>query len=353
MAKKRNLEEIKEKLYNKYPDQMFDFSEYKNTTTPIRVIDPEYGEWFPTVRNLLRKKRKCRKREIAERTHQVIPVDEVEHRISNIHGNIVFLDKTTYINSSTKCRFFDRDFGEFWMIPTHVFNGSGHSNRGKLKRVKGRILPITEVKKRLYEVHGDSVIIDEDTYVSMYKKATFIHEDFGEWEATPDNVITKGSSHPAYAKEKTKLTFLKNYGVSNPSQNKDIFDRITKSRWRKLYLNHWKTGKQLTCISSYEYAVVKVLNERKINFDWQIKFILEDDVIYFVDLYLVDIDKYVEIKGYFFSEKNKWKWETFHSIYKNSEIWFKDEVCLFTGKKEYWIKKEFRYEWEKNNKRHI
>lgn len=239
------------------------------------------------------------------------------------------------------------------MIPTHVFNGSGHSNRGKLKRVKGRILPITEVKKRLYEVHGDSVIIDEDTYVSMYTKATFIHEDFGEWEATPNNVITKGSSHPAYTKEKTKLTFLENYGVSNPAQNKDIFDRITKSRWRKLYLNHWKTGKQLTCISSYEYAVVKALNERKINFDWQIKFILEDGVIYFVDLYLVDIDKYVEIKGYFFSEKNKWKWEAFHSIYKNSEIWFKDEVCLFTGKKEYWIKKEFRYEWEKKNKRYI
>lgn len=61
MAKKRNLEEIKEKLYNKYPDQVFDFSEYKNTTTPIRVIDPEYGEWFPTVSNLLRKKESAEK----------------------------------------------------------------------------------------------------------------------------------------------------------------------------------------------------------------------------------------------------------------------------------------------------
>ncbi len=353
MPAKIDPKEIKKKLIKMYPDQIFDFSEYQNIHSKIRAIDSEYGEWFPTVNNLLQKKRVCRKRYLAERPKPIIPIEEVRKRVHNTHGGEVKICAETYIDISTKCKFIDKDFGEFWMIPQHVCNGHGHRDRGKQKQIKQQQLPVSELRERLYKQHGDTVKIDITTFQGLYHKAKFIHKKYGVWWANPSNVIEKGSSHPDGGRERMEATCMKNYGVKNAIQNKNILMKVQKSLWRSITLKHWKDGKELNCISSYEYAVVRYLNKNKINFKWQIKFDLSNGWVYFVDLYLPDRDKYIEIKGYFFSERNKMKWEIFHEMYANSEIWFEKEVTDFVGKTNYKIKKEFKEAWNEKVKRHL
>lgn len=350
MPTKVDLGVIKIKLMKMYPDQIFDFSNYKDTHSKIRVIDPDYGEWSPTVHNLLQKKRVCRKRYLAERPKRIIPLKEVKKRVYNIYKDEVKICDETYTDVSTKCKFIDKDFGEFWMIPKHVCNGHGHKKRGLKKLTKLMLLPISELKERLYGQHGDEVKIDESTFKGLYHRAKFIHKKYGEWWAIPNNVIKLGSSHPAGGRDRIERTCLKKFGTKNAIQNKDIFVKAQKSLWRAVQLKHWKDNRAINCISSYEYAIVKKLNEDRINFDWQIKFILPDDIVYFIDLYLPDDDLYVEIKGYFFSERNKMKWETFHKLYSNSEIWFEKEVTNFVGEKAHIIKKEFKKDWNEKIK---
>ena len=352
MPKKYSLDIIEAILTKQYPDQVFDFSRYENTSSKIKVIDSKYGEWFPSVKNLLSKKRKCRKRQIAESSQKKrISINEAKRRINKIHKGFVVLDDITYIDAKTKCRFIDKEFGEFWMIPRHVFNGSGHKKRGILKQIQSSILPIDEVKIRLKAIHGNEIKIDTTTYCGMYNRARFIHKKYGNWWATPNNVIEKVSSHPDGSKKRSIATSLKKYGTANPMQNINVFKKASRSRWKTVTLFHWKTNDEVICMSSFEYAIVNYLNNNKIDYSWQIKTILSNGMVYFIDLYLKEDDKFIEIKGYFFSEKSKLKWELFHRERKNSEIWFVDKISTFVSKNQGIIKKEFKDAWSKKVKR--
>jgi len=347
--KRIKLEELKKRLYKIYPDQIFNFENYKNTSSKIELTDPIYGKWTPTIKNLLSKKRKCTKRYLNERIELKLTKKQIKDKIFKVHKGLIKIDINSYINTATKCKFIDIDFGEFYMTPQHVFQGSGHKSRGILKQIKSQQLPLNEVKKRLSKIHNGDITIIDNTYNGMYHKATFIHKKYGNWEALPNNVIYKKSSHPSGGLRKQINTCLKNYGTKHPLQNKKIFYKVIKSRWRRVIINHWKTNEELVCISSYEYAVIYYLNKNKIDFDWQIKKILSNDMVYFVDLYLKNEDLYIEIKGYFFSEKNKLKWELFHASNKNSEIWFINKISELTSKSKYIIKKEFDIEHKKQH----
>ncbi|KKL60002.1 hypothetical protein LCGC14_2209700, partial [marine sediment metagenome] len=46
-------------------------------------------------------------------------------------------------------------------------------------------LSIDEIKTRIKNIHGNQVVIDEDTYINTYIKARFIDKDYGEWWACP------------------------------------------------------------------------------------------------------------------------------------------------------------------------
>lgn len=89
---------------------------------------------------------------------------------------------------------------------------------------------------------------------------------------------------------------------------------------------HWKTGRSIACQGGYEVAVVNWLNREKIDYDWQIVFKMPDGSSYRIDLYLCDIDKFVEIKGFWRTERSKEKWDWFHATYPNSELWMKSEL---------------------------
>lgn len=336
MPAKLKLEEVKVLLNNLYPEQLFIQDDYKDTRSKIKAIDPIYGEQFPTVHNLMSKHRK----HPLNRTASLLPLHEVKKQIFKVHKDNVVIDENTYVNKTIKCRFIDKDFGEFFMSPQHVCHGSGHKERGKLNQIKLQLLPIKEVVCRLKEIHGDTVIIDESTYSGMYKKAKFIHKIYGEQFAIPHNVL-KGSSHPQGQHKKSIESSIKKYGTKSPMQNIDVFRKASKNRNKKIILKHQKTNDDIVCTSSYEYTVANYLNEHKIDYDQQIKIQLTDDMVYYIDLYLKKENKYIEIKGIFQSKKNELKQNMFNKHNKNSELWKIKDIVSLVGKKYYWIYKDY------------
>jgi hypothetical protein len=86
-------------------------------------------------------------------------------------------------------------------------------------------------------------------------------------------------------------------------------------------LYHWRTGEELICVGSYEVKTVEYFNKNKIYFQWQSEtFTLPNKKTYRPDAFLIQENKWIEIKGYFRNDaKEKWGW--FHSNHPNSELW--------------------------------
>jgi hypothetical protein len=302
MGKKLTIEEVKEKIKKIHGNEVkLVESSYINMKTKCKFIDENYGIFEEHPDNVINKKTKCMKRFVQS---QKTPIEEIKNKIFKIHGDIITIDESTYINILTKSRFVDKDYGEWWTAPNNVINKKcSHPKRGMLKNAIKQRFAIEKVKENLFKVHGDIVILDESTYVNMQTKCRFIDKDYGAWWATPNNII--------YWKKGHKLRgYLKQIKSSN---------NITLKY-------NWETGEEVICKASYESKVVDRWNKEKERFRWQIPFEnKEEKYTYFIDAYLPDKDIYVEIKGYFRKDALE-KWEWFHKEHPNSELW--DKVKL-------------------------
>ncbi len=121
---------------------------------------------------------------------------------------------------------------------------------------------------------------------------------------------------------KARQTNLDRYGVDHPSKDREIALKTARARNKSTIKYHWDTGEELVCVASYETRTVDYLNSNKINFQWHPKtFTLSTGRRYTPDLYLVDEDLWIEIKGYFLDLSFE-KWTEFHNeIHPNSELW--------------------------------
>lgn len=237
-----------------------------------------------------------------------------------------------------------------------------------------RKITIEKIKKRIFNVHGNNVIIDESTYYSADKKARFIDVTYGEWWAqvkgvctgrrhtdfkyvnfkkskllTLDKLATKINSvhngvvkiadNQKYINSHKKMIFIdRDYGewIAQPYSvlaghchpRRGHHNRCSSSR-RSTILMHWKTGDNIVCVGSYERKVVEFLNVNKIDFEWQIPKTMPSGKTYYVDLFLKEANVWVEIKGTWKrnnGEISKAKWEWFHSEHPNSMLWMKDQL---------------------------
>lgn len=131
-----------------------------------------------------------------ERKRNRLSIHEIVKRLPNY----ITLDTSTYINTTTKARFIDKDYGEFWMTPNKLFNGRNHKLRSK-EIVKSKLsLSVDDIKKRLPDV----LELDATSYVNRNIKARFIDKEYGEFWALPKCVL-RGSKHPK-RKNITKLS---------------------------------------------------------------------------------------------------------------------------------------------------
>ena len=140
------------------------------------------------------------------------------------------------------------------------------------------------------------------------------------------NVKFKGSWCRICAKQKRRNTNIERYGVGCTSQVAEFALKQAKSSNHCFVLFHWKTNKELICKGSYEKLVVEYLNKNHIEYFWQSEvFQLPNERTYRPDLFLIEDQKWIEIKGYM-REKSKQKWDWFHKEYPTSELWDKRKL---------------------------
>lgn len=311
-VKRLTIEDIKKQLHEKHGDSIdIDVNTYVNSGIKARFIDKDYGEWWALPYNVCysgtRHPSRARK---SQAIKNLISIDEILLRIKNKHADIVTLDTSSYVNLSTKAKFIDKDYGEWYALPQNVTSGHGHPKRGHTKGVDSRL-----IQERIHKIHEGFVVLDENSYIDMKSKARFIDKDYGEWFVNPGSVVT-GRGHPARAAKKS-----------------------AKTRKKHPCVVHWKTGELCYSDSSWEYATLLWLNENKYDFDWQVVFetnLLSKKGInlkYFIDLFIKSgpfKNVYVEIKGTWKRSHHdgtgKLKWDWFQSTHQNSQLWMKDKL---------------------------
>lgn len=55
--------------------------------------------------------------------------EAIQARVMKAHDNLVVLDQNTYTNITSKAKFIDKEYGEWWALPSNVVKGSGHPQR--------------------------------------------------------------------------------------------------------------------------------------------------------------------------------------------------------------------------------
>lgn len=125
---------------------------------------------------------------------------------------------------------------------------------------------------------------------------------------------------------KRKQTCLEKYGVESPLQKLEIAIKQAKSSNNSTIKFHWKTNEELVCQGSYEAKTVDYLNANKINFEWQPKtFTMPNGKTYRPDLYLIDQDVWVEIKGWMRKDAQE-KWDWFKTQFPTAELWDRNKL---------------------------
>lgn len=91
------------------------------------------------------------------------------------------------------------------------------------------MLSLEEVKNRIKQIHGDVVVLDEETYVNTNIKCRFIDKDYGPWWVFPKNILYNRQGHWSRRSEKTKQTCLEKYGVDTVLNTKEIRKKALKN----------------------------------------------------------------------------------------------------------------------------
>lgn len=275
-----------------------------------------------------------------------LSIEEIKIKLYQIHGDVVLLDEPTYIDTKTKCRFVDIDYGEWWSTPNNVIHQKkGHKRRGikksqetmislygapfglQSKKIREKInkskrYTIEEIRHILFQKYNDLIIIKESEYVDAHTLCTFIDKQYGPWLSRLSNIIS-GHGHPLRGQAQAKITNIERYGDEYPVRNPIVYKKHLRSCNNVFSLIHWNTQKELLCKGSYEREVVIWLNSNKIKFLWQPKsFKTPIGREYTPDLYLTDKNLWIEIKGWLNRNpisKEKWLW--FHKEHPNSELW--------------------------------
>ena len=295
-------------------------------------------------------------------------IDKVKDAIKEIHGDIITIDESTYIGMDGRCRFIDKEFGEWFSCPDKIINRrQGHKQRSAEKAKKtflfnyGVDSPIKDkniknkIKQTCLEKYGvdnpakneevrnkmsvsmQQTCKDDITVVQKRKDTCF--ERYGvdnplknyDFKKKAQITLMKnfGVIVPAKSEiimESMKNTCLERYGTQNAMKNHEIAANNARSQGRAKILRHWKTNDELTCIGSYETKTVEYLNRNTIDFKWQSQtFKMPSGKTYRPDVYLVVEDKWIEIKGYFRKDAQE-KWDWFSKEHINSELWDKHRL---------------------------
>ncbi len=314
MSRKNTLQEVKNFIEEQYPQSIVLSTIYTCNSSKLKISCPFAHIFYMSLKDLRRGNRCPICRGINQSRKQTLNFDFVKNRILQKHPFCEILSdiyenyRTPITIKCEKGHFFQNDYD-------HIINaGQWCSECSPSKQ-----LTLTHVIGIIKEKHPHCKI-HLQKYVNNRTKFPIICENGHEFMTNASN-IKMGYWCNKCKNLKTRATCIKKYGVDNPSKQIDIILKIAKRVNLSTLKTHWKTGRKIVCVGSYEAKTVDYLNSNRVDYEWQPKvFNLSKNKTYLPDLYLVKENLWVEIKGYFRKDAQE-KWEEFRTIQINSQLW--------------------------------
>jgi hypothetical protein len=184
-------EEVQRRItegYLKNPPRSFitlDPTTYESVDKKARFIDSEFGEWWAFPNNIM--KGQCHPKRTG---NPVYTIEDIKRILSNRPE--ITMDESTFVNVTTKARFIDKDYGEWWCLPQTLILGLKKGNKKRL--YASRVIPAEEIIQRIQKTRP-YITMDKETYKGSLISARFIDEKYGEWWSKPNSVLM-GHGHP-------------------------------------------------------------------------------------------------------------------------------------------------------------
>lgn len=124
-----------------------------------------------------------------------IDLEKLSEQIQKKHGGQVLIDLSTFVSTRQKCRFIDKDYGEFWALISNVRSGRGHPNRSSHNMSRAKTCSLHKIQEKIDALHDYGLKIVPETYTNTRTKCLFIDKDYGEFVSTPNRIL-RGGKHP-------------------------------------------------------------------------------------------------------------------------------------------------------------
>ena len=231
-----SLKTFKRKLFDIHGnDVIVCENSFVNIATPCTFFDSVYGSFLRAPKSILLYKTRHPQFRIDQTRAKSI--QDIKTKLLTLHDGKVCLVEETFVSWSKKCNFIDIEYGVWSSTPSNtVIQLNGHPTRGLNEMSIKFRMSLSDVKKRILDVHGDTVTIVDDTYIGYSKNATFIDKEYGSWITKPRTVVGIAGradclpcAHPKRALAKRKKTFMEKYGVDSPMKLDSFQSKLSKA----------------------------------------------------------------------------------------------------------------------------
>lgn len=152
-------------------------------------------------------------------------------QFEELQDNNISCDFNTYKNFSTKCRFIDKEYGDWWTTPKNIVRLKvKHLNRRALEFIKRRKIPLETIKERIKNKHGNQIVLLDETYIGTNAKATFVDIEYGKFTANIHQILSGTKCIKRSNKETSDRLVLKENQVKLKLPDHIKLDFLTYTR---------------------------------------------------------------------------------------------------------------------------
>lgn len=180
---------------------LYDYSlvEYKDARSKVKIIDPEYGEFWQTPDNHLRGQGNPFRSRKSQAVNQGKGVDAWVQKAINVHGDRYEYSKVLFTNSRQKVAIICKQHGEFWQSMASHVRGSGCPDCAGRRRIG-----IEELRQKAKERRGECL---SDAYINTVTKYEWRCSEGHVWKARYAHVLYRNQWCPECAKNAPKTVW--------------------------------------------------------------------------------------------------------------------------------------------------
>ena len=170
---------------------LYDYSkvDYVNAHTKVLIVDPDYGEfWQKPNHHLTGSNNPARVGGVADTQQDFIK------KAKEVHGGLYDYSLVKYVNSLTKVKIIDPDYGVFEQSPSSHLIGSDSPGRSGAAISDRQRMSQDEFVSRASKIHKGLYDYSKVNYQGYNEPVTIIDPEYGEFEQKPSSHL-KGSGH--------------------------------------------------------------------------------------------------------------------------------------------------------------